>query len=35
MKAVLVDEDIIEMLQIAATFNAQNSDNVSGIYTLR
>ena len=28
-----IDEDIIEMLQIAATFNAQNSDDLSGTYT--
>jgi hypothetical protein len=28
-----IDEDIIEMLQIAATFNVQNSDDLSGTYT--
>jgi hypothetical protein len=28
-----IDEDIIEMLQIAATLNAQNSDDLSGTYT--
>jgi hypothetical protein len=36
MKAVLVagiDEDIIEMCQIAATFNVQNSDDLLGTYT--
>jgi hypothetical protein len=28
-----IDEDIVEMLQIAATFNARNSDDLSGTYT--
>jgi hypothetical protein len=28
-----IDEDIIEMLQIAATFNVQNSDDLSSTYT--
>jgi hypothetical protein len=28
-----IDEDIIEMLQIAATFNVQNSDDLLGTYT--
>jgi hypothetical protein len=28
-----INEDIVEMLQIAATFNAQNSDDLSGTYT--
>jgi hypothetical protein len=28
-----IDEDIIEMLQIAATFNLQNSDDLLGTYT--